>query len=129
MKKTVLVVDDSKVIRQFLSNFLTSEYNVFTVTNGLEAMKWLESYHYCSLIIADLDMPELDGLGFLSLLRTSGFYANIPVIMVSGEKGSQVRIDCLKAGASDYVTKPFNPEELKIKVDKTISDQKWGQIA
>lgn len=112
-----------------MGDYLSDYYEVHTASNGKEAFKWLRTFQTCSLVIADLNMPELDGFTFLSMIRDSGIYGEIPVIIVSGERKSQVRIDCLKAGATDFITKPFNPEELQVKIDKIISERKKGQLA
>jgi DNA-binding response OmpR family regulator len=69
------------------------------------------------VIIADVNMPEINGLEFIRQIRSSGFFKDVPLIMLSGNEGSSDKIKCLKAGADDYLIKPFNPEELEARID------------
>lgn len=121
MKKTVLIIDDELSIRMLLENFLGKSYNVNTTTDGVEAIKLLEEGNMPDLIVADIQMPNMDGYEFLQKVKESGFFKHIPVIMLSGIESSVERVKCLKLGANDYVVKPFNPEELAIRIENLIN--------
>lgn len=119
MKKKILVVDDEISICLLLENFLSQDYDVVTINDGLEALLWLED-NIPNLIISDIQMPNMDGYEFLTKLRQRGFTKHTPVIMLSGKSESKERIKCYRLGAQDYLTKPFNPEELDELVKKNM---------
>jgi DNA-binding response OmpR family regulator len=121
MKKNILVIDDELSIRMLLENYLSKTYTVVTKVDGQEGIKYLEAGNMPDLIVADIQMPNLDGYEFLKQLKASGFFKNIPIIMLSGIESSQERVKFLKLGADDYIVKPFNPEELSIRIDNLIS--------
>lgn len=73
------------------------------------------------LIVADIQMPNIDGYEFVKQIRASGFFRNIPLIVLSGLESSNEKVKCLKLGANDYLVKPFNPEELAIRIELLIS--------
>jgi DNA-binding response OmpR family regulator len=81
------------------------------MNNGLDALLWLDD-NIPDLIISDIQMEKMDGYEFLTKLRQRGFTKHTPCIMLSGKSESKERIKCYKLGAQDYLTKPFNPEEL-----------------
>jgi len=72
-------------------------------------------------VVADLNMPEINGFEYIKKVRESGFFNDVPLIVLSGEESSSERIKCLKLGANDYLIKPFNPEELGLRIDNLIS--------
>ncbi|APZ45121.1 two-component system response regulator [Polaribacter reichenbachii] len=119
MKKTILILDDEVSICMLLQNFLSQDYDVITKNNPLEALEWLDST-IPDLIICDIQMPEMDGYGFLTKVRQRGFTKHTPVVMLSGRSESKERIKCYRLGAQDYLTKPFNPEELEELVKKNL---------
>lgn len=119
MKKKILVIDDEVNIALLLENFLSDEYEVAVLNNGLDALEWLES-NLPDLVICDIQMPGLDGYEFLTKFRQRGFTRHTPVIMLSAKAESKERIKAYKLGAQDYVTKPFNPEELEEVVKKNL---------
>jgi DNA-binding response OmpR family regulator len=119
MKKKILVVDDEKSICLLLENFLSEDYEVVSIDNGLEALGWLEE-NLPDLIISDIQMTNMDGYEFLTSVRQRGFTRHTPIIMLSGKSESKERIKCYKLGAQDYLTKPFNPEELEELVKKNL---------
>jgi len=119
MKKKILILDDETTICLLLDNFLSKEYSVVCMSDGLEALTWLES-NIPDLIISDIQMPKLDGYEFLTKLRKRGFTKHTPCIMLSGRSESKERIKCYQLGAQDYLAKPFNPEELKELVKKNL---------
>ncbi|MDP5157668.1 MAG: response regulator [Flaviramulus sp.] len=119
MKKKILVVDDEISICLLLENFLSEKHDVITINDGLEALLWLED-NIPDLIISDIQMPKMDGYEFLTNLRQRGFTKHTPVIMLSGKSESKERIKCYRLGAQDYLTKPFNPEELDELVKKNL---------
>lgn len=119
MKKKILVLDDEMSIGMLLHNFLSKDYDVTTIYNALEALTWLDE-NIPDLIICDIQMPEMDGYGFLTKVRERGFTKHTPVIMLSGRAESKERIKCYRFGAQDYLTKPFNPEELEELVKKNL---------
>lgn len=121
MKKKILIIDDELSIRLLLENFLSKEYDVITKNDGLEGLGWLEDGNIPDLIVADIQMPHLDGYEFVKNLRASGYFREIPIIMLSGIESSTEKIKCLKLGADDYIVKPFNPEELSIRIELLIS--------
>jgi DNA-binding response OmpR family regulator len=120
MKKTILVVDDEKSICFILENFLSKNYDVVTLNDGFEALLWLED-NLPDLIISDIQMSKMDGFEFLTSVRQRGFTKHTPFIMLSGRSESKERIKCYRLGAQDYLTKPFNPEELDEVVKKNIN--------
>ena len=119
MKKKILVVDDEMSICLLLENFLSQDYDVVSINDGLEALEWLEE-NLPDLIISDIQMTKMDGYEFLTCVRQRGFTKHTPIIMLSGKSESKERIKCYKLGAQDYLTKPFNPEELEELVKKNL---------
>ena len=121
MKKKILVIDDELSIRLLLENFLKKEYEVFTKNDGLEALKWMEEGNIPDLVVADIQMPNLDGYDFIKNVRASGYFKDIPLIMLSGIESSSEKVKCLKLGANDYIVKPFNPEELSVRIELLLA--------
>ena len=117
--KKILVVDDEITICLLLENFLSKEYDVVSISDGAEALEWLEG-NLPDLIISDIEMANMDGYEFLTKVRERGFTKHTPFIMLSAKSESKERINCYKLGAQDYLTKPFNPEELEELVKKNL---------
>lgn len=119
MKKTILVIDDESIIGLLLENFLSAQYEVKHIDNGQQALEWLE-LNIPDLIICDIEMPGINGFDLLTQIRQRGFTRHTPVVMLSAKSESKERIKCYKLGAQDYLTKPFNPEELEEIVKKNL---------
>jgi len=121
MKPTILVVDDEPTIRRLLEyNLKENKFNVVTANDGKEALLWLQEGNLPDLIVTDIMMPNIDGYQFIKNVRTSGFFRDIPVIFLSAKAQSKERIHGLQLGADDYMTKPFNPEELIARIDNIL---------
>lgn len=118
--KKILVVDDKSTISNLLVQFLSSQYIVETKEDGLEALTWLQEGNIPDLILTDWQMPNMDGVELIKRLKESGYFKDIPIVVLSSKDSSADRVQCLKLGAEDYVVKPFNPEELLIRIDKIL---------
>ena len=119
MKKKVLVIDDELTMRTLLEFFLGKKYEVASVGSAIEALSWLDD-NLPDLIISDIQMEGIDGFEFLKTVRKRGYTRNTPIIMLSGKSESKERVKCYQLGAQDYLTKPFNPEELEEVVKKNL---------
>lgn len=109
----MLIVEDSPTMRQLISFSLKRIKNVKIVeaTNGVDALKKLSEEKF-SLIIADINMPLMDGLKLLSIIRSDPIYNNIPVIIVTTEGAEADREKGIKLGANAYLSKPIQTTEL-----------------
>lgn len=115
-KKTLLALDDELSILKILDFYFGKTFNVISKTNGISALEWMQQGQLPDVIIADVNMPDMNGMEFIAQIRNSGFFKDIPLIMLSGNEGTADKIKCLKAGADDYLVKPFNPEELEARI-------------
>ncbi|MEW5762547.1 MAG: sigma-54 dependent transcriptional regulator [Bacillota bacterium] len=114
----ILVIDDEEHMRWALERAMKQEgYGVITATGGHEG---LEALHRegAALVILDLKMPDLDGIEVLKRIRES--FPRLPVIMITAHGTIQTAIEAMKMGAADYITKPFDLDELKIVIRKTL---------
>lgn len=118
--KTISIVDDNLMMREFLRSFLSKSYEVKTYATGQEALHAM-SETKPDILILDQMMAGLSGLELLKAMKSSFTYNKIPVILLSGDSKSDTRIACLKAGANDFIAKPFNPEELSIRIQKALN--------
>lgn len=120
MRKKILLVDDKETIGKVASIYLDKDYDCQYVQNPIKAIEWLNEGNLPDLIISDIRMPEMRGDEFLHYLKHNELFKDIPVIMLSSEESTTERIRLLEEGAEDYILKPFNPMELKIRVRKII---------
>jgi len=115
-KPKILVVDDEPDTVELITfNLRNAGYEVVTAGDGAEALRKARSQGP-SLIILDLMLPEVDGLEVSKMLRADVATAHIPVLMLTAKAGEVDRILGLELGAKDYVTKPFSPRELILRV-------------
>jgi DNA-binding response OmpR family regulator len=114
--KNLLIVDDEPAISKILEHIFKGEYDITTKGDGYEGLQWLEQGNDVDIIIADLNMPNLNGKEFLKVIKASNLYSDIPVVVLSGSDSSNERIQCLDLGADDFMLKPFNPAEVQAKV-------------
>ncbi|HCE56853.1 MAG TPA: two-component system response regulator [Prolixibacteraceae bacterium] len=118
--KKILIIDDKPSISKIIVQILSKTYEVSTQEDGLQALTWLHAGNIPDLIITDLQMPNMDGIELIKRVKESGFFRDIPVVVLSSKDSSADRIKCLKMGAEDYLVKPFNPEELLIRIERIL---------
>lgn len=119
MPLDVLIVDDSAAIRKILHRVLVQAEiplgRVFEASDGLEALEKLK-VEKVGLILSDINMPNMDGIEFLSRLKADDTFKTVPIVMVTTE-GSQAKVmQALQLGAVGYVRKPFTAEQIKEKL-------------
>jgi DNA-binding response OmpR family regulator len=118
--RTLLIVDDEPAIRLLLKQFFGKKYTIVTHDNGKQAVEWLSGTNEIPVMILDLNMPEMSGIEVIKHVRASAVHRTSPLIVLSSKESSADRIACLRAGADDYVVKPFNPEELDARIDAIL---------
>ncbi|MEL6634083.1 MAG: response regulator [Bacteroidota bacterium] len=121
MAPKILVLEDNKMMQSFLKTYLNQRFQVTVLDNPKKAIKALQTGEWPDLILLDLDLPVMHGWEFLDYMQKDSHLKQIPTIVLSGRKKSSDRIISLQKGASDYLTKPFNPEELMLRIQNTIS--------
>ena len=93
MRNKILIVDDSFINRELLTEMLEDEYEVITCENGLQALELMEeNYNELAIILLDLVMPVLDGVGFLKALQNKPIMKDIPILVISGETNVETEI-------------------------------------
>jgi DNA-binding response OmpR family regulator len=112
----ILVVEDDVYMQTILNEYLNSIFEVVICQNGIEGLSFLQDGNIPDLVISDLNVPKLNGLELIAQIKASDFFKSIPIMILSGEESSEMRIKCLDAGADDYVVKPFNPRELDARI-------------
>jgi two-component system, chemotaxis family, chemotaxis protein CheY len=115
----VLIVDDSAAIRKILQRVLRQAEipigTVYEASDGVEALEMLKK-QTVGLILSDINMPNMDGLEFLTKVRAEQAWQSLPIVMVSTE-GTQAKVlEAVERGASGYVRKPFTAEQIKEKL-------------
>ena len=122
---SILVVDDELNMRLVLSAMLKKEgYEVFVAEDGLAALSILKE-NDVSAIVTDLKMPRLDGIGLLN--RVNKEYPSIPIIIITAYGTVNTAVDALKKGAFDYITKPFDQDDLRNVIKKAIKTREFNQ--
>lgn len=124
----VVIVEDDIAIKMLLHSVLEYNFEVTAFENGIEALAYMQQGNIPDIIISDLNTPELNGYDLLVQLKGSSFFHSIPIIILSGEEGSETRIKCLEAGADDYIVKPFNPRELEVRINVILKRYGKSQI-
>jgi len=122
MSQTILVVDDSPTVVKFVAFSLkNSGYTVLTACDGMDAIEKISTVKDdISLIITDLNMPNLDGYSLIQTLRQSDKHARTPIIILSSEDGADDRDRGLAVGADSYLVKPFKSSLLLSEVSKYL---------
>lgn len=119
-KRLILIIEDNKSFRLLMNHFLSKRYQIITKSNGIDAMHWLQEGNYPDLILLDLGLPGMTGKDFLTGLKSSGFYRDIPVIIVSGNNKDTFTSDAMK-NIKHYFEKPFDPRKLQEKIDSIFT--------
>ena len=120
-KHTVVVIDDSPMLINFLEHFLSKEYNVKTYTSTSSALKDLaDGVISPDLILTDFYLGnDLTGLDFIQQFKEID--PVVPILVLSGSCDMNQKVACLQSGAADFVPKPFNPMELHVRMQNAFS--------
>lgn len=120
MSKTIMTVDDSASVRQMVSFTLKKAgYNVVEAVDGLDGSNKLDAASP-QMVITDLNMPNLDGIGLIRKVRANPKYKFIPIIMLTTESQAEKKMEGKMAGATGWIVKPFKPEQLLAVVKRVL---------
>ncbi len=130
-KPSLLIVEDNLDMQQLIDSLLGEEYNCLMANNGAEALEKLQKAPQLKrpkLIISDIMMPRMDGYKLLDKLKNHSAHRKIPVIMLTSKSADEDKLKALRLGVDDYLTKPFSPEELQLRVRKLITNARQRKI-
>ncbi len=123
---TILIADDEDTILNMLSLAMTSAgYNVLLAHDGVQALAQIKE-HKPDLVLLDLQMPRMDGFTVCRSVKSDVFLRHIPVIMLTAQNQTQTKVTGLEAGADDYVTKPFDLDELLARLRTILRRTRLG---
>jgi diguanylate cyclase (GGDEF)-like protein len=123
----ILVVDDEDNVRHSLTELLEIKNFCVTATASAEhALKLLEQTAF-DLVLSDLLMPRIDGIALAKAIKEMGL--NVPVVVMTGYASIETAVESMKAGASDFITKPFNMDQITIVINRTLESKKLHQLA
>ena len=117
--KSILVVDDNKLNLATARSVLSNEYKVIPVMKGQQALTYLENSE-CDIILLDINMPEMDGFEVLEKIRGMERGRNIPVIFLTADNDAETETRCFKAGAVDFIAKPFVPDVMLSRIGRAL---------
>jgi len=115
----ILVADDDADMRAYLAGLFSGDYAVTLAEDGLQAWTLLQQQPF-DLVVADVMMPRLDGLGLTVRIKADPALAKVPVLLVTARGGTEASTAGLTSGADDYLAKPFSPSELKARVQAAL---------
>tara|TARA_B100000029_G_scaffold110214_2_gene101977 strand:+ start:4755 stop:5450 length:696 start_codon:yes stop_codon:yes gene_type:complete len=125
MTKSILIIDDDKRLRELLEDYLKEKkYNIY-LCDDFSSAKEVLRYFIFDIVIVDRMMPTGDGINLVKLIKEIN---NTPVILLTAMSESENRIEGLKFGADDYLAKPFEPEELYLRIQKLLNLYKENNI-
>jgi CheY-like chemotaxis protein/HPt (histidine-containing phosphotransfer) domain-containing protein len=122
-KKTILVVDDSNIIRNFVKRIFSDRYNVGTATDGEEAINIIKANmdnDFIETILLDLNMPKVDGFAVLDFMKENGLLKRMPVSIISGDSSKETIDRAFTYQIVDMLSKPFNDQSVKMVIEKTL---------
>ncbi|MCL2101550.1 MAG: diguanylate cyclase [Fibromonadales bacterium] len=119
-KNSVLIVDDESTSIIALTHILGHDYTIYAATDGMEALEVAQE-HLPDIILLDIIMDKMDGYEVLSLLKSNSKTENIPVIFITGLGNNEDEERGLDLGAADYITKPFSPAVVKLRIRNLIN--------
>ncbi|RSK40258.1 hybrid sensor histidine kinase/response regulator transcription factor [Mangrovimonas spongiae] len=122
-KPLLLIVEDDEDIRAFVKSILKDTYKIIEACNGEKGIEKAVK-HIPDIIISDVMMPKVDGIQLCNTLKEDIKTSHIPIILLTAKSGDHNEIEGLRTGADAYMTKPFNSEKLKIRVEKLITTRK-----
>jgi PAS domain S-box-containing protein len=123
-RKRVLIADDNADMRDYLRRLLADRYEVVAVSDGREALRSARQ-SVPALILSDVMMPNLDGFGLLQAIRADAALASVPVVLLSARAGEEAVLEGIRAGADEYLIKPFSARELVARVDAQIQRKQF----
>lgn len=118
----ILLVEDDHELRQYIRELLEEQYVVIEARNGKEALKKLSEHSDIHLILSDLMMPEMDGYELLKRIKEDEELFNLPFIMLTARADSNSRLNALRVGVDDYLTKPFEEPELLARIKNLLKN-------
>ncbi len=118
----ILIVEDNQEMLAFIARLLSPVYNISMASNGLEALKELDS-QYIHLVICDILMPVMNGYEFCRKIKSDITYSHIPVILLTAKTSIQAKVEGMEAGADAYIEKPFSKDYLLACVANLLSSR------
>jgi len=122
LKERILIVEDNAELRSYLRDYLSDYYKIFEAENGLKALEVCRSVQPI-LCVADIMMPEMDGLQFCNALKNDTNISHIPIILLTALSDSDDKIRGYTSGADGYLVKPFDPSLLKTRIENIIKSR------
>lgn len=122
MDLKILAVDDSPTMRRIILNTLKRAGfpDVIEASDGKDAMAKMK-VEDINFVITDWNMPEMDGLTFVTTLRSMAEFKDLPILMVTTRSVKEDIVEAMKAGVNSYIVKPFTPDTLKSKIDQILA--------
>jgi two-component system, chemotaxis family, chemotaxis protein CheY len=118
--QTILAVDDSASMRQMVRYTLEGAgYKVVQASDGVEALEFAKS-GAADLVLTDVNMPRMDGIELVRELRTLNSYKFVPMLVLTTESGQETKMRGKQAGATGWIVKPFNPEQLLATIARVL---------
>ena len=118
MEKSILIVNDDKRLREILEEYLSEKKYKIYLSDDFDSAKEIIDFFIFDLIILDRMMPGGDGINLINIIKEKN---NIPIILLTAMSESENKIEGLKTGADDYLSKPFEPEELYLRIQKLLN--------
>lgn len=119
-KPTLLLVEDNAELRHYVSEHLSRFYNVYAASDGNQGWEKVQTV-VPDIVVSDIIMPVLDGIGLLRRIKSNGKYAHIPVILLTAKTLIADKLEGLGYGADDYMGKPFMLDELRLRIDNILT--------
>ena len=125
-KSCILFIDDNDELRDVVHHMLSSEYNILTSEDGKNGLEIVKN-NPVDIIICDIMMPHMNGFEFCQNIKNDLHINHIPIIILTAKNSADDQIDCYKAGAESYITKPFEIKTLKARIENLLDKRKVNQ--